>query len=165
MRLFEILIAIILGLALAGWLYPRWRHPRIVHILPFAAVLIVPLHLLIDGHRWQTVFPALLPVKDLPEPGGPYGVGRWSIELTDSSMAELFTADPDDRTSLERSERRGFCFVGVTARSFVYTLSVFDFVGPVVAVWLAPVVSGTRRLAGYSYSGQRWSSLSHLFPS
>ena len=55
MRFLEILMAGITGLTLAGWLCLRWRLPGIVHLLPLTAVLIVPLHLLIDGYRWQMV--------------------------------------------------------------------------------------------------------------
>ncbi|MBN1264890.1 MAG: hypothetical protein JXA25_05305 [Anaerolineales bacterium] len=46
------------------------------------------------------IFPLLLPVPDLPEPGGPYGVGRTSFRMTDPTREEIFTADPDDVRTL-----------------------------------------------------------------
>ena len=47
------------------------------------------------------IFPMLLPVVDLPEPGGPYPVGTTQFRLTMPDRPELLTADPDDiRTML-----------------------------------------------------------------
>jgi predicted dienelactone hydrolase len=47
-----------------------------------------------------SIFPILLPVKHLPEPGGPYGVGKISFRMEDNEREELFTEDPDDRRVL-----------------------------------------------------------------
>ncbi len=41
--------------------------------------------------------PALLPVFSLPDPGGQYPVGTFSLILSDPQRAETFTAEPGDR--------------------------------------------------------------------
>jgi predicted dienelactone hydrolase len=46
------------------------------------------------------IFPLLLPVPDLPEPGGPYAVGRTSFRMTDPTREEIFTANNDDVRSV-----------------------------------------------------------------
>jgi predicted dienelactone hydrolase len=47
-----------------------------------------------------SAFPILLPVVHLPEPGGPYQVGKVSYRMVDDAREELFTKDPDDRRVL-----------------------------------------------------------------
>lgn len=46
------------------------------------------------------IFPLLLPVVDLPEPDGPYDVGRTSFRLIDNQREEIFTEDPNDSRNL-----------------------------------------------------------------
>ena len=42
------------------------------------------------------LFPALMPVVSLPEPSGPYVVGKTTFHFVDKSRLETLTEDPDD---------------------------------------------------------------------
>src|SRR6185369_6214619 len=44
--------------------------------------------------------PILFPVPVLPDPGGAYGIGTFSLELNDPARPEINTADPDDTRDL-----------------------------------------------------------------
>lgn len=149
MRIMELMILCLVLLLVAGHYIPLKRSGTFVNCLSLAAALLVPLHLLVEGYRWQMVpvylftlvyiigmlvktfsrserrptigtrvtrtvlgvffsiflmisilFPALLPVVDLPEPAGPYPVGRTQFRMIDPDREELFTADPADQRTL-----------------------------------------------------------------
>lgn len=44
--------------------------------------------------------PALLPVPDLPAPGGPYDVGTVTVHLVDEARPEIYSEDPADRRQI-----------------------------------------------------------------
>lgn len=46
------------------------------------------------------VFPALIPVKDLPKPNGQYAIGVTDLRLVDNNREELFTEDDSDVRNL-----------------------------------------------------------------
>ena len=46
------------------------------------------------------IFPILLPVVDLPNPGGLYGIGRTSLRLVDLARQEIYTAETNDHRNL-----------------------------------------------------------------
>lgn len=52
MRLFEVLILLI-DLLVIGWGFVPGKRPKWTHLLPITAVLLIPLHLFIEGYRWQ----------------------------------------------------------------------------------------------------------------
>lgn len=149
MRILEITIFALTLIALVACLIPSLRKKRGFKYLPFVVLSLIPIHLLVDGYRWQMVpifvfvfgfvlvqtfqllrqpekqflvgkkllrrvlivlsflvflltfiFPALLPVVDLPEPSGPYVVGTTSFRLVDDSREEIFSAALDDVRSV-----------------------------------------------------------------
>jgi predicted dienelactone hydrolase len=149
MRLLEILIIGTAFLALVTRLLPRFRKKAIAGYSPLVAGILIPIHLFVDGYRWQMVpifvfilglmvvsliqawlrpksdyliknritrgicvvfsslllilsatLPLLLPVVDLPEPGGPYAVGTTSFRMVDTDRKEVYTEDPDDYRTL-----------------------------------------------------------------
>ena len=55
MRLFEILTLATLLLTFIGFLLPRSKRPRWMAFLPGLAVLLILLHLITEGYRWQMV--------------------------------------------------------------------------------------------------------------
>jgi dienelactone hydrolase len=149
MRLLEIILfGTVLSFLIIQYI-PSLRKGSLLRYTAIIAVVVIPLHLVIDGYRWQMVpiyvfslgiflfgliktnlhlenqpvirnkilriigrtitvilflfcliFPALLPVVDLPEPTGPFSVGITSYRMTDYQCKEIFTKDPDDSRSL-----------------------------------------------------------------
>ena len=149
MRPLEYLIAIFLLPALASDFIPVLRKRMAFPYLPALSGILVPMHLLLEGLRWQMIplcvlalgfaifsldrhfsrwrndhvirnkiariafrvliiliylgsvlFPVLLPIVHLPEPGGPYGVGTVSFRMTDYAREEVFTEDSLDYRNL-----------------------------------------------------------------
>jgi dienelactone hydrolase len=149
MRLLEILIAGLLFLAIVIRFIPSLREKMHLPYLSLIAALLIPIHLLLDGFRWQMlplfvftlvfilfrlgqyylrsgkdhlirnkilriagrvfiillyfgalIFPLLLPIVHLPEPGGPFAVGTMSFRMTDHGREELFTEDSLDTRNL-----------------------------------------------------------------
>lgn len=149
MRPLEIIIAGIILIVLAVRLIPNLRKKPHLPYLSLLAALMIPVHLFVEGFRWQmiplyifalgfllfslgsyyfrsgrdvvirnkiarilsrafmilvygvsVIFPVLLPVVHLPEPGGPYAVGRTDFRMTDYERDELFTEDSLDYRSL-----------------------------------------------------------------
>jgi predicted dienelactone hydrolase len=61
------------------------------------SILIVVVFLLLLG---AFIFPALLPVVDLPEPTGPHAVGTTVFSLVDEARQEVFSAESGDYRTL-----------------------------------------------------------------
>ena len=147
MRFLEIILFTAVLIVQIARLIPALRQKAVIKYLPYAAGLLIPVQLLIEGYRWQMVplyvftlgliivsliaqrredgrliknklvrvicivlsfllyigcviFPALLPIVNLPEPAGSYAVGTVSYRLIDESREEVFTEDPGDVRNL-----------------------------------------------------------------
>jgi predicted dienelactone hydrolase len=55
MRPFEFLVAVLLAIRIVGAAFPGLYRTRVLHLLPLAAVALIPLHILVEGYRWQMV--------------------------------------------------------------------------------------------------------------
>ena len=55
MRLMEALILIVILFSLLAYLVPINRRPRWLFLLPALAALLVLIHLVVEGYRWQMV--------------------------------------------------------------------------------------------------------------
>ena len=55
MRILEMLIIGVIFIALVVRFLPRCRKRSIHNILPFVAGLLIPLHVIVEGYRWQMV--------------------------------------------------------------------------------------------------------------
>jgi acetyl esterase/lipase len=144
MRFLENVILILLLLALAWSFLPPQRRSRIILYLPFLTGLLIIVHLVVEGARWQmfpayllaigllanntrllrstasrstpqpvwlrlllalgglllfivvSQLPVLIPVFNLPPPGGGFEVGISQVVLTDETRPETFTSRTDD---------------------------------------------------------------------
>jgi len=144
MRFLENIILILLLLALAWSFLPPQRRSRIILYLPFLTGLLIIVHLVVEGARWQmfpayllaigllanntrllrstasrptsqpvwlrlllvlgglllfivvSQLPVLIPVFNLPQPGGGFDVGISQVVLTDETRPETFTSQTDD---------------------------------------------------------------------
>lgn len=86
-----------LGLVIVSLIAHRSENGRLIKHKAVGAICIVLSFLLYIG---SLIFPALLPVVNLPEPAGPYAVGTASYRMIDGSREEVFTEDPGDVRNL-----------------------------------------------------------------
>lgn len=144
MRILEILIPITLAIYILWPLFTAKENNLMVNLIPVLSIVLVVLHLIFEGYRWQmiplyamtviiflitvpeliqptsgefermssagagligifivvaitTALPALLPVPELPTPGGQYSVGTQTFVLTDESRQEQYSDQDEPR--------------------------------------------------------------------
>jgi len=125
MRLFEVLLLFTLFLSLIGYFYPRQKRPRIFIYLPFLAVVLILIHLLVEQYRWQMV-PAYL----------------WCLLFVCLSLYQLMR-----KTDAEgRKPRRGLRVFAV----ILTALGVILFLLSAAIPWFFPVVHFPKPTGAYA---------------
>ena len=149
MRFLEILITTLILIVIVSRLVPNLKEKKAFTYISFAAGILIPVHLIVDGYRWHmipififtvglillsliqfnrpvqkeflirnkitrnisnaflllifvlsVILPFLLPVINLPKPGGLYAVGTTSFRMIDYDRKEIFTEDSKDFRNL-----------------------------------------------------------------
>ena len=94
------LATVLVGINLA-FLIRAFQKTSKDHLIPNKKLRTVWLVFVFFIFSVSLIFPALLPVVDLPAPSGPYLVGTTKISVVNPDRPEVLTADPDDTRKVQ----------------------------------------------------------------